>query len=56
MLETKQSNDALLEAKRRADAELKGLRSSTGPSFLERHGVHPPPNSGFLPETTEKKP
>lgn len=34
-----QPNDAVLEAKLRADAELKELRSSEGPSFLERHGV-----------------
>ncbi len=43
-----QSNDALLEAKRRAHAELKELRSSEGPSFLERHGVQPPSNANTL--------
>lgn len=40
------SHDALLKAKRRADTELKALRTADSPGFLERHGVNaeqPPP-------------
>lgn len=55
MPDPKPSFDALLEAKRRADAELRELRTSSGPSFLERHGIAPPAGAVTTAETLEKK-
>ena len=45
-------DDALTEAARRAHDELRALRASEGPGFLERHAVHEK-DEDELPYTVE---
>ena len=51
----REDHDPVLEAKRRADRELKDLRTASGPSFAERHAEPAPaaPAPGMLERMTQ---